>query len=284
MRMWKSVAALFISCLLFGSHLFGPTPAAAAVDADQAALAAEFFEQLNGERAARGLPALSLDVDVSFGAFDYAETLAARQQLRHADTGLAEIIGWGNRMGVITVSYMNSPSHRHLIVDPNHDAVGIGVACDDNGRIWTVARFTRADTSKGTNQSSSLNPIATSQADGSTCGWAEAANAVSRLYRAYFLRSPDNGGLSYWVTRRLDGAQLNEISSSFAAAEEFRIRYGSLSDAGFVDLVYRNVMGRTADSGGAAYWRSRLRSGLSRGEMMTAFSESSEFRIRTGLD
>jgi hypothetical protein len=67
------------------------------------------------------------------------------------------------------------------------------------------------------------------------------------------------------------------ISQSFATSSEFQRRYGSLSNAGFVDRVYRNVLGRAPDANGLTYWTTRLNGGVPRGQVMANFSQSSEF-------
>ena len=102
-----------------------------------------------------------------------------------------------------------------------------------------------------------------------------------RLYRAYFLRNPDHSGLDFWVQRRRAGWSIDRISTEFAASVEFKNRYGSLSGQQFVDLVYRNVLSRSPDAAGRAHWEGRLRAGLTRGQLMTGFSESSEYRSKT---
>jgi len=107
--------------------------------------------------------------------------------------------------------------------------------------------------------------------------------SVYRLYRAYFLREPDQGGFGYWYLQSASGRSLASISETFARSSEFRRRYGSLDDRRFVDLVYRNVLGRSADAGGSAYWLARLGKGASRGSVMVAFSDSSEYRRTTNL-
>ncbi len=104
---------------------------------------------------------------------------------------------------------------------------------------------------------------------------------VIRLYRAYFLRTPDHAGLDFWVTRRRWGWNLSRISAEFANAQEFKNRYGSLSSSGFIDLVYRNVLQRSPDQGGRSYWSSRLNGGQARGQMMIGFSESPEYVRKT---
>jgi hypothetical protein len=106
-------------------------------------------------------------------------------------------------------------------------------------------------------------------------------HAVTRLYRAFFLRDPDYSGLRYWLNRRGEGRTIASIANSFAESSEFVRRYGSLSNAGFVDLVYRNVLGRAADSSGLTYWTTRLASGTPRGQVMANFSQSGEYVRKT---
>ena len=104
---------------------------------------------------------------------------------------------------------------------------------------------------------------------------------VGRLYSAYLLRAPDSSGQAYWMKQRAQGRSLAEISAAFAGSDEFRARYGSLSDEAFVDLVYRNVVGRPPDLGGQSFWQSFLAQGNSRGSLMIGFSESPEYIGRT---
>lgn len=104
---------------------------------------------------------------------------------------------------------------------------------------------------------------------------------VERLYRAYFDRSPEAAGLNYWTGERLRGRPLSDISEHFARSPEFAARYGSLSNRGFIELVYDNVLDRAPDAVGATYWTEQL-SHVSRGQVMVGFSESTEFIIKSG--
>ena len=107
---------------------------------------------------------------------------------------------------------------------------------------------------------------------------------IRRLYLAYFLREPDGGGFSYWLGLHANGSTLDQISSMFEDSAEFVSEYGKLSDADFVRQVYRNVLDREPEGEGFAYWVGRLESGgLDRGQLMTGFSESDEFRISTAI-
>jgi hypothetical protein len=108
-------------------------------------------------------------------------------------------------------------------------------------------------------------------------------NSIRRLYQAYFLREPDAGGLAYWTREYSLGRSLSSISSAFAASSEFRNRYGALDNAAFVRLVYSNVLGRSPDAGGFAFWVGALEQGQTRGWVMIGFVQSPEFRNRTGI-
>ena len=106
---------------------------------------------------------------------------------------------------------------------------------------------------------------------------------VSRLYRAYFLRSPDVGGLNYWVSQRRAGRSLYWISEAFARSTEFTALYGSLSDPEFMNLVYRQVLEREPEPAGHSYWTEQLQSGRkTRGMVMVGFSEAAEYKTRNG--
>lgn len=108
-------------------------------------------------------------------------------------------------------------------------------------------------------------------------------HSILRLYRAYFLRAPDQRGWDHWSHQYSSGRMsLNAISDFFASSKEFRDRYGSLSDVEFIRLVYRNVLGRTSDQGGEQHWLGVMRAGGSRGYIMVGFSESVEFQEKTG--
>lgn len=106
--------------------------------------------------------------------------------------------------------------------------------------------------------------------------------SVYRLYRAYFLREPDQKGFTNWYVATHQGWSMDRISQFFAGSNEFKARYGSLDDKGFMDLIYRNVMGRAPDATGYGYWVQQLGQGTDRGSVMLKFSDSVEYKKRTG--
>ncbi len=100
---------------------------------------------------------------------------------------------------------------------------------------------------------------------------------LARLYSAYFRRMPDEEGMDFWLAQRRNGLRLESVSAEFARSAEFAATYGALSNAGFVDLIYANVLRRSPDAAGRAYWIGLLDNGQDRGNIMQGFSESAEF-------
>jgi len=105
--------------------------------------------------------------------------------------------------------------------------------------------------------------------------------SLIELYVAFFNRIPDADGLSYWITQRGAGQSLNAIAGSFYnAGVQFSSLTGfsaGMSHADFVNLVYRNVLGRSdgADAGGLSYWTAQLASGAeSHGSLVSAILAS----------
>jgi hypothetical protein len=108
---------------------------------------------------------------------------------------------------------------------------------------------------------------------------------ILRLYVAYFLRIPGYAELRYRIYQYINGQPLESISDAFAASQEFQQRYGSLSNEEFVMLVYQNVLGRSPDPEGFAYWVGQLNLGaLTRGQLMLELSESPEYEGLTSIE
>jgi hypothetical protein len=100
-----------------------------------------------------------------------------------------------------------------------------------------------------------------------------------RLYNAAFKRLPDSDGLKYWISKYTSGENDDRaVASSFLISDEFKERYGeNVSDSTYVNNLYKNVLGRDADTGGLNYWLGQLNTGAeTRHEVLLGFSESAE--------
>lgn len=115
------------------------------------AIAADLVARANAERAARGLRPLVWDGGLAANAFRWSGTMAA-SGFRHSDIhplldrfdAAAENIGKGARgttAGDMHTAWMRSDDHRHDLLAPNLDRVGVGVVCAPDGTMWATEQF-----------------------------------------------------------------------------------------------------------------------------------------------
>ncbi len=119
-----------------------------------------------------------------------------------------------------------------------------------------------------------LNPLSSPYT-----GTSGVIGSVARLYGAYFNRNPDLPGFTHWTSAINSGnASLGQASDLFAQSSEFNDTYGQIDNEAFINLVYKNVLCRPADGGGAAYWTAQMEAGMTRGDVMLGFSETAEYK------
>ena len=104
---------------------------------------------------------------------------------------------------------------------------------------------------------------------------------LAELYVAFFNRVPDADGLSYWIDQKVAGQSISQIADVFySAGVQYSNLTGfssSMSNGDFVNVVYRNVLGRSggADAEGLAYWSGQLVNGLAtRGSLVSTIIDS----------
>jgi len=118
------------------------------------------------------------------------------------------------------------------------------------------------------------------------------AGQAYRVYQAAFNRTPDNGGLKYWIGLMDGGYTLAGVASGFIASAEFKTLYGSNpTNELFVSKLYDNVLHRTPDAGGYNYWVGLLNTNkIDNISTLINFSESTENQagvigvIQNGID
>ena len=104
------------------------------------------------------------------------------------------------------------------------------------------------------------------------------AGQTYRLYQAAFNRVPDNGGLKFWIAAMDGGASLLEVATGFMSSPEFQGLYGTApTSEDFVTKLYTNILHRTPDPGGYAYWVNVLNTKLiTQAQALVFLSESTE--------
>jgi hypothetical protein len=221
------------------------------------------------------LSALGRSAD-PLGLHGWTEALRAGHplaELAQAFVGCAEF--QARNPAIDAVSYVTLLYRNTLGRDP--DAGGLA--------DWSAAMqagSTRADLLERFSESAeNYARTATLWADG-LFDYDETGAAVARLYSAAFGRLPDMAGWAHWVAEVEAGLPLTQLAAMFPQSAEFQQRYAAPDDAGYVDLLYRNALGRAPDQGGLAYWTGQLASGaVDRSGLLLDFSECFEHQAQT---
>lgn len=115
------------------------------------------LSMVNAARNTEGLPALALDARLAGVAQTHAEAMRRTRRVAH-DSGdgspldrvtaanlslraLGENVAHASDAAHAHRALWASPSHRSNLLDPRFDAIGIGVARDDDGSIWVCELF-----------------------------------------------------------------------------------------------------------------------------------------------
>jgi hypothetical protein len=153
MRGAVKIAVLGVVALLFLWR-----PAVTQGNMDDAAKA--LFDSANHERTSRGIPALKWDASLAEAAHQHAVRMAQQNTLSHQFPGepdvptreaqagekmsaAAENVALGPSAAVIHTGWMHSPPHRHNLLDPQMNSVGIAVV-QRGDMLFAVEDFSRA--------------------------------------------------------------------------------------------------------------------------------------------
>ena len=104
------------------------------------------------------------------------------------------------------------------------------------------------------------------------------AATIYGLYGSIFGRTPDLAGISFWVDANESGVSLETVAEFFTQSAEFIATYGTNpTDDALVDGFFDNILGRSGDAEGEAFWKEALDKGLSTADLLLGFAQSSEF-------
>ena len=101
------------------------------------------------------------------------------------------------------------------------------------------------------------------------------AGSVYMLYKAAFNRAPDEGGMGYWLAQKDGGANIvTNIAQGFVNSSEFVGKYGiNPSNSSYVNNLYLNVLGRSGEAEGVAYWTTQMNAGkVSKADALVQFA------------
>ncbi len=107
-----------------------------------------------------------------------------------------------------------------------------------------------------------------------------------RIYSAMLGRLPDDLGFAYWTEMMDNGVHLSDLVTYFGTSDEFANTYGDrlLEDTNeeWIEFVYGEILDRSSDEEGKAYYLGLLDSGeATREEIVVFFAESEEYKQKT---
>lgn len=102
------------------------------------------------------------------------------------------------------------------------------------------------------------------------------AGQAYRLYQAAFDRTPDQAGLTYWVSDLDSGHSLQQVAQGFVDSVEFKQLNPEIDQHSLINSFYLNVLHRQADQAGFDYWDQQMTGGMKANEVLISFSESQE--------
>lgn len=203
--------------------------------------------------------------------------------------GAGDIAGIQTLYGAASGSSFSPTNGNDIFTLSSRNDVIDGLAGRDTA-IFGVARSTVKVTVSGTTVSAAgtatgsdtLFNIERLQFSDGTLAFDDTGNAgqAYRIYKAAFNRTPDTSGLSFWI-KQLDAGKgdLLWVAKNFIGSAEFKATYGSeqtITNTAFVGLVYKNVLGRSPDASGFAFWTNKMTGGYQRDQLLADFSESQE--------
>jgi len=106
----------------------------------------------------------------------------------------------------------------------------------------------------------------------------QTAGSGYMLYKAAFNRTPDASGLGYWISKMDSGMSYSDVAKNFVTSAEFKTAFGGSNPSvnTLVTKLYNNVLNRTPDAGGLAFWQDKLNTGWSTADVLGFFSTSGE--------
>ncbi|MGI6152361.1 MAG: DUF4214 domain-containing protein [Christensenellaceae bacterium] len=103
-----------------------------------------------------------------------------------------------------------------------------------------------------------------------------AADFVARLYTLVLNRQPDTAGLNGWVDQLMTG-QISGADAAYGFFFSDEMMKRKLSNADYVEVLYKTLMGRNADAGGKSAWLAAMGRGENREQIFAGFVNSEEF-------
>lgn len=104
-----------------------------------------------------------------------------------------------------------------------------------------------------------------------------AGTRVDELYTAILGRPSDPAGRAHWVGLIASGSTLERVAAFLYGSDEYYRARGS-TVGGFVESLYRELLGRPSDPEGHGFWVEAIRRGAARSDVASGFHAAIESR------
>lgn len=111
-----------------------------------------------------------------------------------------------------------------------------------------------------------------------------AGDIIRRLYDAALDRAATTNEVNTQSQKILSGTKTEaQVAADILALPEFASKYGTLTNAAYINQIFVNALGRAPTSGESSFWTSALNAGtVSRADFLDGIAQSSEHLAITG--
>jgi hypothetical protein len=102
---------------------------------------------------------------------------------------------------------------------------------------------------------------------------------VQNLYATLLHRAADPGGLGIYTAFLANGGTVEQVAALLTGSQEYFLTQGSGTNDGFLDALYRDALGRTADASGRTTYNAALAGQATRLQVTSAIFASTEFQL-----
>jgi hypothetical protein len=99
---------------------------------------------------------------------------------------------------------------------------------------------------------------------------------IGTLYQKLLGRTADSGGMTFWAQQLANGMDETAVAAAMVGSDEFFNLAGGTMPS-FIDALYEDLLGRSGESTGVAFWQSALAAGASHQTIALGFTASPEF-------
>jgi hypothetical protein len=110
---------------------------------------------------------------------------------------------------------------------------------------------------------------------------------LNQLYKGLFNRDPDSAGFNYWVNANAMGMGCGALAQNFLLSQEnsvlrsAAIKGAALDEIQYIQVLYRGLLGREADSDGLGFWfTAMVNKSVDVPSLERNISQSAEFKNR----